>query len=483
MEKSSKLWGDEGRFSCGLNSDLSQLNNSLQVDKRLYREDICGSLAYAEVLCDAEIISSDEFKTIKEGLNIVLDDWNSHKIQLRDNDEDIHSVNERRLIEIVGDVGRKLHTGRSRNDQVVLDMKLWMKKSVIEIVEDIKCLIKVFIRKAEDKIKVIMPGYTHLQRAQPVRFSHWLLAHGFFLESDCDRLKQLLERVDVMPLGSGALAGNPFKINRDKLAKLLGFSKITNNSMNAVSDRDFVGNLMKNVSDLIFLNTNIFQVEFNFIATLISTHLSRLSEDLILFNTKEFNFIKLSGEFATGSSLMPQKFNPDCLELVRGLTGGILGQLTNILVTLKGLPFTYNKDLQSDKQSMFFVFDNIKLSLKVISGVVESMEILDENCWNALSYDMLATDVAYYLVRKGVAFRDAHHSASKLVDYASQHCIELCKLPLPVMKTINEKFIDDVHDIWSFTKSVEQYQATGGTSMESVRNQIAYLKDYVERGN
>lgn len=216
---------------------------------------------------------------------------------------------------------------------------------------------------------------------------------------------------------------------------------------------------------------------------MISTHLSRLSEDLIIYSSKEFNFVKLSGDFSSGSSLMPQKFNPDSLELVRGMTGGIFGQLANIIVTLKGLPMTYNKDLQMDKQSMFFVFDNIRLSLKVISGVIESIEVNEKNCWDALNYDMLATDLAYYLVRKGIPFRDAHHAASKVVDYSTQHRIEINKLPLSVMKSICSKFSDDVHDIWSFEKSVEQYQAAGGTSMKSVKDQIAFLKDFVETIN
>lgn len=311
-----------------------------------------------------------------------------------------------------------------------------------------------------------------------------------------------MERADVMPLGSGALgilmcvfhkfmfenrkllAGNPFNIDREKLAKILGFKSITKNSMNAVSDRDFVGK-MCNLRSLDNLDKplNFFLVEFNFISTLISTHLSRLSEDLIIYSSKEFSFVKLSGDFASGSSLMPHKFNPDSLELVRGLTGGIFGQLTNIIVTLKGLPSTYNKDLQMDKQSMFFVFDNIKLSLKVISGVIESLDINEQNCWNALNFDMLATDLAYYLVRKGVPFRDAHHAASKVVDYSSKHRIEINKLPLSAMKSINDKFTIDVHDIWSFEKSVEQYQAAGGTSMKSVKDQIAFLKSFVETLN
>lgn len=221
-------------------------------------------------------------------------------------------------------------------------------------------------------------------------------------------------------------------------------------------------------------------MEFNFIATLLSTHLSRLAEDLIIYSTKEFNFVKLSGDFATGSSLMPQKFNPDCLELVRGLTGGIFGQLTNIIVTLKGLPSTYNKDLQADKQSMFFVFDNIQLSLKVISGVIESMNINEANCYKALSFDMLATDLAYYLVRKGVAFRDAHHAASKVVDQATKTNTEINKLPLSAMKSISDQFSDDVYAIWNFEKSVEQYTATGGTSKQSVRDQIEFLKNFID---
>jgi argininosuccinate lyase len=215
---------------------------------------------------------------------------------------------------------------------------------------------------------------------------------------------------------------------------------------------------------------------------LISTHLSRLSEDLILFSTKEFNFIKLSGGFSTGSSLMPQKFNPDCLELVRGLTGTTFGQLANVIVTLKGLPSTYNKDLQMDKQSMFLVYDNVRLSLRVIAGVIESMQVLGESCRSALSYDMLATDLAYYLVRKGVAFRDAHHSASKVVDYATSHSMGINEVPLAAMRTINGKFDDDVSDIWSFEQSVEQYQAAGGTSMSAVKDQIAFLKEFVASG-
>lgn len=263
-----------------------------------------------------------------------------------------------------------------------------------------------------------------------------------------------------MPLGSGAISGNPFGINREKLAHILGFKSVTLNSMNAVSNRDDV-------------------VEFNFIATMISMHLSRMAEDLILYSTKEFNFVKLSNEFSTGSSLMPQKFNPDCLELVRGTCGGICGQLMSMIVTLKSLPSTYNKDLQSDKHSMFTVFDNISLALNVMNGAVETMEVLEHNCLNALSYDMLATDLAYYLVRKGIPFRDAHHSASKVVDCATKNHLEINKVPMTQLREINEKFTDDVYEIFSFQRSVEQYQAIGGTSKKSVLNQIEVMKNFL----
>lgn len=263
-----------------------------------------------------------------------------------------------------------------------------------------------------------------------------------------------------MPLGSGAISGNPFDINREKLAQLLNFESVSLNSMHAVSSRDDI-------------------VEFNFISTMISMHLSRMAEDLILYATKEFNFIKLSNEWCTGSSLMPQKFNPDCLELVRGACGGICGQLMSMIVTLKALPSTYNKDLQNDKQSMFAVFDAISLSLKVINGVVETMDVLKENCLKALSYDMLATDLAYYLVRKNIPFRDAHHCASKVVDFASKNNLEINKVPMTELRGINENFTEDVYEIFNFEKSVEQYQVTGGTSRKSVLQQILFMKDFV----
>ncbi|KAG5674454.1 hypothetical protein PVAND_004424 [Polypedilum vanderplanki] len=459
-QKTSKLWGCDGRFARQMNDNLAQLNNSLHIDKRLVQEDIFGSFAYSKSLCQAQIIQPNELEMIQSALYEISNEWKNGTVVLKDDDEDIHSANERLLIEKIGNVGRKIHTGRSRNDQVILDMKLWIKKAISDILEIFSTFLNVIIEKAEENIDILMPGYTHLQRAQPIRVSHWLLSYGFFFQADCERLKQIFERVNLsMPLGSGAISGNPFEIDRIELAKNLNFRGVTMNSMNAVSDRDFV-------------------CEFNFVASMISIHLSRLSEDLILYSTKEFNYIKLSNEFCTGSSLMPQKFNADSIELVRGTTGSIIGQLMNILTTLKGLPSTYNKDLQGDKESMFYVYDKIILSLKVMVGVIDTLEIFKENCWNALSYDMLATDLAYYLVRKGKAFRDAHHCASAVVDVASKSGVDINKLPLTAFKMVSESFNEDVYNIFSFEKSVEQYQIIGGTSKTSVLEQIAHLKEF-----
>lgn len=373
-ETGAKLWGCQGRFGDHINSTLARLNNSLAIDKRLYREDIEGSLGYSQILMDRKLISLDEFQKIQEAFKEILMEWKTDKFEFHVDDEDVHTANERRLTEMIGDVGRKLHVGRSRNEQTAVDVKLWMKKSIGNLLGILKCLINTIIEVAEKHVEVLMPGYTHLQRAQPVRYAHWLLSHAFFFQSDARRLMNLLESLDYCPLGSGAIAGNPFEIDRKKLASILGFKGLTPNSMFAVSDRDFV-------------------IEFNLISALMSTHLSRLSEDLIIFSTKEFSFIKMSGEFSTGSSLMPQKFNPDSLELIRGTSGPIYGELMNMLVTLKGLPSTYNKDLQNDKRSLFNVLDNLSSCLNIMIGVIATMGVCRVNCENALSFDMLATDL------------------------------------------------------------------------------------------
>lgn len=372
-----KLWG--GRYSKGTDHVLSRVNNSLTVDKRLYSEDLDGSIAYAKSLAEAKLLTQSEFKVICYGLETIRDEWKKETIKLLPRDEDVHTVNERRLVEIIGpQIGGKLHTGRSRNEQVVVDMKLWMRNAVNDILKQLGAMIKGINDLATRYIDVLMPGYTHMQKAQPVRFSHWILSYAFYFKEDYHRFQEFYNRMNVLPLGSGAIAGNPFNINRHKLAGDLGFNGVSYNSMNAVADRDFV-------------------VEFNFLSTLTTVHLSRLAEDLILYSTKEYNFLELSEEYTTGSSLMPQKRNPDSLELIRGISGNVFGQHCGLLMTLKGLPSTYNKDLQCDKSGMFAVYDQMVLSLTLMTGVITTIRLDEERCLSALSYDMLATDMVRIL--------------------------------------------------------------------------------------
>ncbi|XP_058452324.1 argininosuccinate lyase [Malaya genurostris] len=454
-----KLWG--GRYSKATDHVLSRVNNSLSVDKRLFSEDLDGSIAYAKSLTDANLLTQSEFKVIRYGLETVRDEWTKGTIKLMPRDEDVHTVNERRLIEIVGPhIGGKLHTGRSRNEQVVVDMKLWMRNAVQDILKQLRCLIDGINAMAERHINVLMPGYTHMQKAQPVRFSHWLLSYAFYFKEDYQRIFEFTKRMNVLPLGTGALAGNPFNINRHQLADDLGFKGVTSNSMYTVSDRDFV-------------------VEFNFLCTLIGVHMSRLAEDLILYSTKEYNFLELSEEYTTGSSLMPQKRNPDSLELIRGISGSVFGQHCGLLMTLKGLPSTYNKDLQCDKSGMFAVYDQSLLSLTLMTGVITTMRIDEERCLSALSYDMLATDVAYYLVRKGIPFREAHHISGEVVAYSEGVKIPINKLTLEDLREVSPIFDETVSELWNYENSVEQYTVVGGTSKISVQEQIKLLKEFL----
>ncbi|XP_055644535.1 argininosuccinate lyase [Toxorhynchites rutilus septentrionalis] len=454
-----RLWG--GRYSKGTDHVLSRVNNSLTVDKRLYSEDLDGSVAYARSLAEAKLLTQSEFKVICYGLETIRDEWKKETIKLMPRDEDVHTVNERRLVEIIGpQIGGKLHTGRSRNEQVVVDMKLWMRNAVSDILKQLAALIGGIKDLATRYIDVLMPGYTHMQKAQPVRFSHWILSYAFYFKEDYHRFQEFYNRMNVLPLGSGALAGNPFNINRHKLADDLGFNGVSYNSMNAVSDRDFV-------------------VEFNFLSTLTAVHLSRLAEDLILYSTKEYNFLELSEEYTTGSSLMPQKRNPDSLELVRGISGNVFGQHCGLLMTLKGLPSTYNKDLQCDKSGMFAVYDQTVLSLTLMTGVITTIRLDEERCLSALSYDMLATDMAYYLVRKGIPFREAHHISGEVVAFSEKVKIPINKLSLEDLKEISPYFDETVSGLWNYENSVEQYTVVGGTSRIAVQEQINLLKDFL----
>ncbi|XP_017774312.1 PREDICTED: argininosuccinate lyase [Nicrophorus vespilloides] len=459
--RSHKLWG--GRFKSSTDHQLEQLNASIHVDRRMYAEDIVASQAYAKTLNSIQLLTNDETSKICTGLDQVKQEWDEGSFNIV-NDEDIHSANERRLKEIIGEPATKLHMGRSRNDQVATDMKLWLRGALKKLDEKLRNLIEVMVNRARDEIDYLMPGYTHLQRAQPVRWSHWLLSHAWNFKSDCEKIKDLLKRVNVMPLGSGALAGNPFDIDRNLLAHNLGFSDLTQNSMQAVGDRDYIA-------------------EFLFWASLTGIHLTRLSEDLIIYSSKEFNFVEIHDSFSTGSSLMPQKRNPDSLELIRGVGGGLFGQCCSFMMVLKSLPSTYNKDLQGDKEAMFSSFDKMISILDVASGTLESLKVNASNCHEALSFDMLATDLAYYLVRKSVPFREAHHIAGKVVSAAEARGVEMYDLTLEELKTISKHFDADVAKVWNYVNSVEQYEAIGGTAKNSVLQQIQTLDYWLEAGS
>ncbi|CAH1970132.1 unnamed protein product [Acanthoscelides obtectus] len=387
MAEGKKLWG--GRFSTPIDPLLEKLNRSIDLDKRLYKEDIQGSKMYAESLKVIGMLTDYECKQIIKGLDKVKEEWDSDKFDIKSSDEDIHTANERRLKELIGEPATKLHVGRSRNDQVITDMKLWMRSSITELSSNLRSLVKTLVTRADREIDVKMPGYTHLQRAQPVRWSHYLLSYAWTLKNDHDSITNLLDKLGASPLGSGALAGNPFPIDREALAHKLGFNSVTKNSMQAVGDRDFCA-------------------EFLFYSSMIGIHLSRLAEDLILYSTKEFGFVTISESHSTGSSLMPQKRNPDSLELIRGIGGSLTGQCCGFLTVLKGTPSTYNKDLQCDKEAVFSSYDKLMSIVQLSEGTVRTLHLNSEKCEAALSTDMLATDLAYYLVRKGVAFRDAH---------------------------------------------------------------------------
>lgn len=459
--KESKLWG--GRFSGKTDPIMEKFNSSIEFDKRLWNVDIKGSIAYAKALEMAGLISKEERQIICDGLDQVRKEWCNNEFEIKPGDEDIHTANERRLKELIGAVpGGKLHTGRSRNDQVATDMRLWQQEEIRTLKDLMLNLIRVFVERAEMEIDVLMPGYTHLQRAQPIRWSHWLLSYAWYLKQDFDRLDNLASRNNILPLGSGALAGNPFNIDRDFLAQELEFLECSPNSLQGVSDRDFVA-------------------EFLFWATLTSVHLSRLAEDLILYSTKEFGFVSLADAYSTGSSLMPQKKNPDSLELIRGKAGRLLGHCTGFLAVLKGIPSTYNKDMQEDKEVMFDTCDTLRAVLQIAAGALSTLTLHSKTCMEALTPDMLATDVAYYLVKKGMSFREAHSVAGKVVALSEEKHCTLTDLSLEDLQGISELFTQDVTCLWEYYyHSVEQYQTQGGTSKVSVEAQLSKLRLWLE---
>ena len=455
---SKKLWG--GRFTGKTDPLMEEFNASIHFDRRLWQVDIQGSQAYARALAGAGLLTEAEASAIVDGLAQVAQEWAAGEFVIREGDEDIHTANERRLTELIGAVAGKLHTGRSRNDQIATDVRLWLRGEIAHLRQHTDQLIGAALERAADEIDLLMPGYTHLQPAQPVRWSHWLLSHVWAWQRDADRLDELAARVNIMPLGSGALAGNPFAVDRARLAEELGFAGITWNSMDGVSDRDFI-------------------VEFLFWAALTMVHLSRFAEDLIVYSSREFGFVALADAYSTGSSLMPQKKNPDALELLRGKSGRMVGHLTGLVVTIKGLPSTYNKDLQEDKEPLFDAVTNLSGSLQIACGVLSTLRVNPAAMRAALSSEMLATDLAEYLVRKGVPFRESHHIAGAAVQMAELQGVPLTQLEVADLQKLHRAFEADVAGVWSFDQSVDRRDVEGGTSQRAVRAQIARLRAWL----
>lgn len=447
----SKLWG--GRFASGLDPIAWEYNASLSFDWRLAEFDIRGSIAWSKALMKAGVISLDEQHQISKGLTDILSEVRTGKFVHVPTDEDVHTAIERRLIELVGPAGGKLHTGRSRNDQVATDFALWLVDAIDRVDAFVRFVQSTLVERAESDMGFILPGYTHFQQSQPILLSHWWLSHFWPLARDRQRLAQVRERAAVLPLGSGALAGTPFPIDRKFLANQLGFKAYSPNSIDAVSNRDSAA-------------------EFLFTASMIAIHLSRLAEMLILYTSAEFGFIELSDAYSTGSSLMPQKKNPDTLELTRGKAGTMIGRLAGLLSVLKGLPSAYDKDLQEDKIPVFEATDTLCLMLPVVGGVVKTLHVHPDNMESALNPAILATDLADYLVGKGVPFREAHNLVGKAVKRASDLEMNLNQVPLEEFQSISSAFESDVSQVFDFQASVARRDVPGGTSPSAVQIQL-----------
>ena len=451
------------RFGKDADKLLEEYTSSIPFDQRLYREDIAGSVAHAKMLARTGIITDKESELICMGLVSIREEIERGEFQFKDELEDIHMNIEARLTEKIGEVAGKLHTARSRNDQIAVDMRLFCKEAIKSTIEDLRGLQLAILGVAEANVDVIMPGYTHLQRAQPVLLAHHLLAYFEMLERDVQRFRDAGLRTDILPLGSGALAGVPYPVDRDFLATELGFAKVSQNSMDAVSDRDFV-------------------IEYEGAASIAMMHLSRLGEELVIWSSGEFGFVELDDAFTTGSSIMPQKKNADVAELARGKTGRVYGSLLGMLTVMKGLPLAYNRDLQEDKEGLFDTVDTLLASLRVFSGMVKTMKV-DGSRTRELAGDgyALATDLADYLVAKGVSFRKAHATVAQLVSYAVEKGKQLNELTAEEYKRFSSLFDTDVRNI-SVESSVAARAVVGGTAPQQVRAQLAKAKKAIEGG-
>ena len=451
-----KVWG--GRFREETDALANKFNSSIGFDHRLYEYDIKGSMAHCRMLAKQGIIPNEDASKILETLGEIKRELDRNEFSFDDIYEDIHSLVEKALIEKIGALGEKLHTGRSRNDQVALDIRLFIRDTIGSVFELIKETQLALVTLAEKNFDLMMPGYTHLQRAQPVLLAHHLLAYYEMLKRDRTRFEENLKRVNILPLGSAALGGSTFDLDREMVAKELGFDSITENSMDAVSDRDFV-------------------LEFLFNASLLMMHLSRLSEELVIWSSQEFGFVTISDAFCTGSSIMPQKKNPDLPELIRGKTGRVYGDLISLLTTLKGLPLTYNKDMQEDKEALFDAADTLEICLDVISRLLKEISFNGDRLKEATEKGFLvATDLADYLVQKGMTFREAHDTVGKMVLFAVDHKKELNDLTIDEMKNFTRQIDEDVYEWLDPASSIKKRNVFGGTGPDIVKKSLNKAK-------
>lgn len=455
-----KMW--DGRFSKPTDTLMDTFNNSLLIDIVLIEDDIQGSIAWAHALEKTGVLSTGETGKIVDGLKTILDDYNSGALTFQQTDEDIHMAVERILVERIGDAGSKLHTGRSRNDQVVTDFRRYIKRSLHDVVEKITTLQEILLQRAEDEKTGVMPGYTHLQQAQPVCIAQYWLSFIFLLEREKKRCVRAAECADCMPLGAGALAGSGFAIDRDALAKELGFSKVSENSMDAVASRDFVLETLAACASL-------------------GIHCSRYAEDLIIWSSREFGFIELDDAWATGSSMMPQKKNPDSLELIRGKSGRFVGNYTRFATTLKGVGLAYYKDLQEDKEPVIDSITQMILVVSVFSEVIKTLSVNTNTIADKLDPFLYATDVADYLVQKGVAFREAHAVVGTIVKHCLKADMAWDKLSVETLKEFSDDFESDIKDVFSWDSALAHRNIQGGTGPDSIARQIDQVKKLLKK--
>ena len=455
-----KLWA--GRFQKETDTAVNDFNSSISFDARLYQEDIAGSIAHAAMLGKQGIIEEHEAEKIIEGLKVILADIDAGQVEFSLENEDIHMNIETMLTQRIGDTGKRLHTARSRNDQVAVDFRLYVKQDIPKIIGMVLELEKVLIRKAEANLDTVMPGYTHLQRAQPTTFAHYMMAYANMLRRDVTRLEDCMARMDECPLGAGALATSTYPVDRFQTAAALGFAKPTDNSMDSVSDRDFA-------------------IEFLSACSILMMHLSRFSEEIILWCSWEFKYVELDDAYSTGSSIMPQKKNPDVAELVRGKTGRVYGSLVTLLTVMKALPLAYNKDMQEDKECVFDAIDTVELCVPVFAAMLDTLTVLPRNMRNAASGGFInATDCADYLVKKGMPFREAYMIVGRLVNMCIKSGETLDTLPLKDFRSISNLFGADVYQALELKTCVNGRTVYGGPASDSVKQQIANIKAFVE---